>query len=174
MTDAPLEAPEARTLRTERLELRPLTRDELDAVRDGLRLPQFHEEFPTPDARDHLEAAEESGAFYFTETLYSPMACQERASGQIVGVAGWAGPPINGALELVGFLVGSRQGQGYASEAIEPLVRLALVDPRVDRVHASVPDESRGIGGFLERVGFEHVSSPGAEEDYQIRRSQVS
>lgn len=158
---------EAHRIITERLELRPLTRDEVETACRFERLPQFHPEFPTDDARDVLQAVQDSGEFFFTESLYSPMACVERSTGLIIGIAGWAAPPIDEALEIEGFLVPSRTGHGYATEALPELVELGLRDPRVSAIRLSLPDDRSGLGPFLERNGFTAVDSAGTESEYQ-------
>ena len=164
--------PWARKISTKRLILRPFTRDEVDAVVLGRRLGHFTEDFPTPDARDLLESVAESGEFFFTETFYSPLACIERETNQIVGVGGFMAPPIDEALEIVAFLVPSRAGRRYGREALGPLVRLGFEDPRVRRVRASVPTEADALARLLQEVGFHRVDTPGLEIEYQIGRGQ--
>lgn len=163
---------DAHSITTERLELRPLTREEVEAACRSEPLPQFHPEFPTPDAHDVLRAVQDSGEFFFTESRYSPMACVERSTGLIIGIAGWAAPPIDEALEIEGFLVPSRTGHGYATEALPQLVELGLQDPRVTSIRISLPDNHASLGPFLERSGFAAVESAGTEAEYRYAPSQ--
>ena len=163
---------DAHSITTERLELRPLTREEVETACRFERLPQFHPEFPTPDALDVLQVVQASGEFFFTESPYAPMACVERSTGLIIGIAGWAAPPIDEALEIEGFLVPSCTGQGYATEALPRLVELGLQDPRVDSIRISLPDNRASLGPFLERFGFTAVESAGTEAEYRYAPSR--
>lgn len=167
-----LQALQAREITTQRILLRPFTRDEIDAVTEGRRLEHFAEDFPTPDARDLLAAAAESGEFYFTETFYSPMACLERETEQIVGAGGFMAPPIDEALEIVGYLVPSRAGRRYAREGLGPLVRLGFEDPRVRWVRASAPEGAEAVERLLQEAGFQRMDDTGLEIEYRIGRDQ--
>ena len=168
MTDVTPLPLDARCIATQRLELRPLTRDEVEAACRGERLPHFHPEFPTPDAFDVLQEVQASGEFFYTESLYSPLACVERDSELVIGIAGWAAPPIDESLEIEGFLVPSRTGLGYATEALPHLVALGLRDPRVRSIRASVPEARVELGSVLERQGFRSVDSAGTEAEYRF------
>ncbi|WP_186304364.1 GNAT family N-acetyltransferase [Kocuria palustris] len=172
MTDVSPHLLDARSITTERLELRPLTRDELDAACHQETRPQFHADFPTPDAFDVLQEVRASGEFFFTESVYSPLACMERESGLIIGIAGWSAPPIDDALEIEGFLVPSRTGRGYATEVLPHLVALGLQNPSVRAIRASVPEDQAALGPFLQRHGFARVDAGGTEAEFWLHRDQ--
>jgi len=90
----------------------------------------------------------------------------------LIGVAGYKGPPAEGAVEIGYGIVGDRQRRGYATEAAEALVRRAFGDPRVERVIAeTLPGLIPSIG-VLEKCGFTRVaesSEPGVIR-YERRR----
>lgn len=174
MTDVPPDLLAARGFTTERLELRPLTRDEVEAACQQNPLPQFHPEFPTPNALDILQGILASGEFFFTDSAYSPLACIERESGLLIGLAGWAAPPIDESLEIGGFLVPSHTGRGYAAEALPYLISLGFEDPQVSAIRASLPQEQSALEAFLRRQGFERIESAGTETEFLIRRSERS
>ncbi|CAL8899897.1 hypothetical protein KVA01_03480 [Kocuria varians] len=167
-----------RPLRTGRLELRPLTRDELEAVAAGRALPHFAEGFPSPADRDWARGAIEAGGHFFTESPYSRYAAVELASGEVVGTGGFSAPPMNGELEIEGSVAASRRGRGLAAEGLRAVVARAFEDPRVLAVHASVPpvpadDDAAGpepARRVLLGAGFTPSPSEGVEDVYRLPR----
>ena len=98
--------------RTERLELRPFTCEELEAGADGRTLPRFAPGFPAGVERDWARGASEAGAHFATESPYSRFAGVELVTGGIVGTGGFSGPAMNAELELEGSLVADRRRRG--------------------------------------------------------------
>lgn len=170
MIDLPLEPPQAHEVRTERLVMRPFTEDEITAVIDGVHLDHFAEEFPIPETVDQLRDVAQAGGYYFTETLYSPLACIELESEKVIGSTGFASAPIDGALEIVGFLVPDRRRMGFAAEGLRSLITLAFEDPEVSVVRASVPENSAHIEDLLKASGFTVAETVGPETEYRCER----
>lgn len=154
MTAGPEELDPVNPLRTERLLLRPYTPDELEAVAGGALLRQFAPGFPTAHDRDWAAEALEAGCHFFTETRYAMLAVVEMAFERIVGTAGFAGPPLDGELEIVAMLVPGRRRQGLAREALPEILRLAFQDPAVNAVCAYVPPSNAAAEKFLLDHGF--------------------
>ncbi|KAA9394364.1 GNAT family N-acetyltransferase [Kocuria coralli] len=165
------EYPEAREVRTDRLLMRPFTTAEIEAVVDGVSLEHFANGFPIPESVDQLKDIARSGGFFFMETMYSPLACVEIDTGLVIGSTGFAAAPIDGALEIVGFLAPSRRRRGYASEGLQPLVDLAFENPEVTVVRASVPQDNAHIEALLGDAGFERTDTVGPESEYRRFRS---
>lgn len=162
--------PAAREIRTRRLLMRPFTAEEIEAVIDGVSLEHFAIGFPIPESVDQLKNIAQAGGYFFTETLYSPLACIELESGLVVGSTGFAALPVDGALEVVGFLAPDRRRRGYAAEGLAALTSLAFEDPKVDTVRASVPEDNGHIEDLLEKAGFTKVASVGPEAEYRRSR----
>ncbi|MDO4918112.1 GNAT family N-acetyltransferase [Kocuria sp.] len=170
MVDLLLEPEPPRPLRTERLELRAFTRDELEAVAGGRRSPGFADGFPSAENVDWARGVIAAGEHFFTESEHTLLAMVERSSGQLVGIAGFVGPPMEGALEVEGSVVPSRQGLGLATEALRALVERAFEDPDIEAVHASVPEDRAAARRVLLHCGFAPVPSPGSEDVYRLPR----
>lgn len=162
--------PPAPVLETDRLLLRPFTAEELDAVAAGEPQEQFAPGFPTPEDVDFARESLVAGGYFFTETVYARMAVVEKSSGQVVGTAGFVGPPIDDELEVVGSLSARRRGLGYAAEGLEALLRVAFADPAVRGVRASVPADNAPAEQTLRAAGFVHRPTPGLETDYVLPR----
>lgn len=163
-------APGAQEVRTSRLLMRPFTEEEIEAVIDGVSLEHFAMGFPIPESVDQLKDIAQAGGFYFTETLYSPLACVELTSGLVIGSTGFASAPLDGALEVVGFLAPASRRQGYGAEGLAALTSLAFEDAQVSTVRASVPQDNDHIEELLEKAGFIKVDSAGPETEYRIDR----
>lgn len=163
-------APDAQEVRTTRLLMRPFTEEEIEAVIDGVSLDHFATGFPIPESVDQLKDIAQAGGFFFTETMYSPLACVELTSGQVIGSTGFAAAPIDGALEVVGFLAPASRRHGYGAEGLAALTTLAFEDPEVSTIRASVPEDNEHIEELLEKAGFSKVDSVGPEAEYRISR----
>ena len=112
---------------TRRLELRPFTPDELEAVASGTSLPHFARGFPSAQNQDWARDALAAGEHFFTESRCAQRAVVERSSGQVIGAAGFTGPAMDHELEVEGSLVPQHRGQGLALSLIhisEPTRRL--------------------------------------------------
>ncbi|PZP35602.1 MAG: hypothetical protein DI613_04260 [Kocuria rhizophila] len=166
MTEVLEELSPERSIRTERLLLRPFTQDELESIAESTDLPQFAQGFPTPEDQDWAQTALDAGSYFFTETMYSMFAMVDAASGQIIGMAGFVGPPIDNELEVVGSVVPNRQNQGYAGEVLPYLVELAFQNSQVNAVNASVPWGNQPACRLLLTHGFEERPSGGSESTY--------
>lgn len=164
MIAGPDELEPVQPIRTERLLLRPFTPEELEAVVDGALLREFAPGFPTAQDRDWAAEALEAGCHFFTETRYAMFAVVDMASERIVGTAGFAGPPLDGELEIVAMLVPGRRRQGLAREALPEILRLAFEDPAVNAVCAYVPPGNVATEKFLLAHGFVPRGTPDALE----------
>ncbi|OLT06769.1 hypothetical protein BJF77_15425 [Kocuria sp. CNJ-770] len=160
----------APVLETDRLLLRPFTAGELEAVAAGEAVEHFAAGFPGPEDRDFARESLLAGGYFSTESVYAPLAVLEKASGQVVGAAGFVGPPIDAELEVVGSLTADRRNQGYAREAIAALLGVAFADPSVTAVRASVPEGNAPAAQVLVAAGFLRREGPGPEIDYVLPR----
>lgn len=73
---------------------------------------------------------------------------------RVIGVAGYHGPPEEGAVEIGYSLLHRYRGRGLAGEAVAALVAHALAHPAIDRVIAHTPPDAHDSLGLLESTGF--------------------
>ncbi len=93
----------------------------------------------------------------------------ERASGLVVGGIGFFGPPLGGEAEIGYGIVPSRQGRGYATEALLAMIAMAWADARVRTVVAGTDPGNVASQRVLEKAGFRQVSAAG-EFRYRLTR----
>ena len=155
-------------MRSERLELRPFTREELEAAAEGASAETFAPGFPTPEARDWAQSAMSAGEHFFTESEYGLRAVVELSSGLVIGGAGFVGPAIENELEVEGSVVPSHRRRGFGAEALRALVARARENPRVRAVHGSVPTGPHPARQVLLRCGFTPRPSGGTEDSYVL------
>lgn len=93
----------------------------------------------------------------------------ERASGLVVGGIGFFGPPLGGEAEIGYGIVPSRQGRGYATEALLAMIAMAWADARVRTVVAGTDPGNVASQRVLEKAGFRRVSAAG-EFRYRLTR----
>lgn len=170
MWDALPEPEPPEPIRTERLELRPFTRDELEAVAAGARLEHFAPGFPTPADVDRARGAIEAGEHFATESEHIRLAMVDLASEQVIGTAGFPGPAMDGELEVEGSVVPDRRNRGLATEALRALVQHAFQNPEIRAVHGSVPGDQEAARRVLLHCGFIRRSSEGSEDSYHLPR----
>lgn len=94
---------------------------------------------------------------------------------ELVGIAGYKGPPDAEGMVEVGYgVMEPHRRRGYASEATAGLVERAFADPRVTRVIAETLPELIPSQGVLEKNGFAFVGE-GSEEGvirYELPRER--
>jgi [ribosomal protein S5]-alanine N-acetyltransferase len=95
----------------------------------------------------------------------------EKATGQIVGGAGFKGAPDgDGMVEIAYGVVPSREGQGYATEAARALIHFATADARVKTIRAHTLPEPNASTRVLAKCGFVHVGPVVDPEDGPVWR----
>jgi ribosomal-protein-alanine N-acetyltransferase len=97
----------------------------------------------------------------------------ERASGLVVGGIGFFGPPQDAEVEIGYGIVPSRQGRGYATEALRAMIAMAWADARVRTVVAGTDPGNVASQRVLEKAGFRRIAGKIAatgEFRYQLTR----
>jgi len=94
----------------------------------------------------------------------------ERASGLVVGGIGFFGPPHGGEVEIGYGIVPSRQGSGYATEALRAMIAMAWADSRVLTVAAGTDPGNAASQRVLAKAGFRQISAAG-EFRYRLTRA---
>lgn len=142
-------------LRTERIELRPITPAVAAALRAGedggldwLGGGPFE---GTLDACGGLLKAHEAGLY---EEAWGAYAIVLRAEGTAVGGVGFHGPPRGGSCEIGYDLVPPARGRGLATEAARLVTAFALAHPGVDHVVAHTEPANVASQAVLGRAGF--------------------
>ncbi len=159
-----------------RLVLRPVPWDAVRAITEGRRLAGWADDYP---AQGDVVIA---GLLFRAGPAAWPGANQawghrqvvERHTGLVVGGAGFAGPPgARGEVELGYGIVPSRQGRGYATEAVAAMLAVAWADPVVEAVVASTAGGNLASQRVLAKAGFRLVggaSGPDGELRYRLPR----
>jgi [ribosomal protein S5]-alanine N-acetyltransferase len=94
----------------------------------------------------------------------------ERASGLVVGGIGFFGPPRAAEVEIGYGIVPSRQGRGYATEALRAMIAMAWADARVSTVVAGTDPGNIASQRVLEKAGFRRIAATG-EFRYELTRA---
>jgi [ribosomal protein S5]-alanine N-acetyltransferase len=99
----------------------------------------------------------------------------EKESGEIVGGAGFKGPPdAAGMVEIAYGVVPSREGRGYATEAALALIHFATNDARVRLLRAHTRPEANASTRVLRKCGFVHIGEVVDAEDGPVWRWERS
>ena len=147
-------------IETARLLLRPLRSADVEALLDYHSLPSVHRFLPMGpmDAATLEESL--SGGRWSRSTLEAPgdsivLGAELRATGELVGDAMLAW--VNSANQCgeVGYVFNPRHaGRGYATEAVEELLRLAFVEMGLHRVIARIDAENAPSLALAARLGM--------------------
>lgn len=98
-----------------------------------------------------------------------------RESGQVIGAAGFKGPPDeSGVVEIAYGIVPIHQGQGYATEVAEALLRFAFGSGPVGLVLAHTRPEFNASARVLTKCGFEAVGQVVDPDDGPVWRWERS
>lgn len=160
-------------VRAERLDLAPLTLDEVDALiaNDGDRLrrltgvlfprpaaPPPYMADPLPDVRERLRAHPDEAPWWNWLMV-------ERETLRAVGLVAFGGPPDDGAV-LIGYAVYEQyEGHGYATEAVKAMIAWAFQQAGVRQVRTLAPVWNTPALRVAENVGMRPVA---ADEDDDV------
>lgn len=115
-----------------------------------------------PDDVERLRRQLESNPTAHGWTLYYLVLREVTGDGRrdLVGVAGYAGPPsTDGAVEIGYAIAQEYQRRGYATEAVQALIERAFAEPSVVVVTATTYASLAPSIGVLTKTGFTQVSS---------------
>ncbi len=167
------------TIDTERLRLIPFDPAHILAILDGYK--PFAASFGTA-AADGLREMYSSGdvsqawlAQLRESTNADPWqhgwAIVHKARKHVIGSVGFKGPPDgDGMVELAYGIVPTFQGQGYATEAAQGAIALALADDRVQRLRAHTLPAANASTRVLAKCGFDFVGEVHDPEDGRVWR----
>lgn len=141
---------------TGRLDLPLLADPHVTAIAEGRRLTSWAPDFPAEGDVDIARLIAAAGTPSWRADPYGPRLVVERDSGLAVGSAGFFGPPRDGVVEVGYGIVPSRQGRGYATEAVRALLALVALDPAVREVVAHAEPVNAASIRVLEKSGLRH------------------
>jgi ribosomal-protein-alanine N-acetyltransferase len=150
---------------TARLDLPLLADPHVTAIAEGRRLPSWAPDFPAEGDVDIARLIAAARVPSGRADSYGPRLVVERGSGLAVGTAGLFGPPRDGVVEVGYGIVASRQGRGYATEAVRALLALLALDPAVREVVAHAEPVNAASIRVLEKVGLRRRDPRPSSED---------
>lgn len=161
-----------------RLIVRPVPWDAVLAITAGERLGDWAPDYPSdgdvviarllrdvgPELASGAQARAEPG-----DGAWGHRQVVERASGLVVGGIGFFGPPRDAEVEIGYGIVPSRQGRGYATEALRAMIAMAWADARVRTVVAGTDPGNAASQRVLGKAGFRRIAATG-EFRYELTR----
>lgn len=154
-----------------RLVLRPVPWGVVLAVAAGHRLDGWADDYPSEGDVVILDLLHRAGADGWpgADRAWGHRQVVERESGLAVGGIGFAGPPEGGEVEVGYGIVPSRQGRGYATEAVQAMAAMAWAQPAVTAVLASTDPGNVASQRVLGKAGFRRVAEA-SEYRYRLDR----
>jgi [ribosomal protein S5]-alanine N-acetyltransferase len=149
-------------LTTPRLRLPLLDADDVEALVAGRRLPGWAEDFPAEGDLDAARMLAHDETPTGPDALFGPRLVVEVASGEVIGTAGFFGPPRDGVVEIGYGIVPSRQRRGYAAEAVRALLDLAAAQPGVTEVIAHAEADNIPSIRVLQKNGLTYQGREGS------------
>ncbi|MCC3301116.1 GNAT family N-acetyltransferase [Arthrobacter sp. zg-Y895] len=158
---------------TQRLTLDLMTVAEVDALIIQTRHPDWAEDFPQPTDYDAARQFFEAGLLGPAAATFGTRLIRETSTTLVVGTIGFAGLPDEGTVEVSYNVAPSRQGQGYATEALLALARFALTHPEVDAIIAYTEPGNDASQSLLLSAGFMPEEENGLTLKFILRRDQL-
>lgn len=168
MADLAALLPAEATLASPRLRLRPLPWSAVRTLAEGGRRTDWAPDYPATG--DTVIARVLHAAGPAPPDPWGHRQLVERATGLVVGGVGLFGAPATGELEIGYGVVGSRQGRGYATEAVRALTDWVWHDPRTRLVIAGTAPGNRASQRVLEKAGFAAAGRRGEELLFRLDR----
>lgn len=94
---------------------------------------------------------------------YAIWVIEEKAGALCVGDACFKGLQANGSVEIGYGIIPTFQGRGYATEAVEAMIRWAIQQPGVRCVEAETEEENHASKRVLAKCGFAPMGVWGKE-----------
>jgi len=146
-------------IETSRLRLRPFAADDLDALfayqsRDDVTRYLYWDARNREEVREALERKIEATSIR-AEGDFLALAAESASTGELVGDVVLQLINEEHRTGEIGFMVHpDHHGHGYATEAAEPLLRIALADLRLHRVIGRVEARNTASARVLEKLGM--------------------
>ncbi len=118
----------------------------------------------SPQWLEQLRAAKGTNPWAFGFAVLGPEV------DEVIGTAGFKGPPVDGAAEVAYAIVPAWQGKGYATAALGKLIAFAADDSRVCVLRAHTLPEKNASTRVLAKNGFTKVGEAVDPEDGPVWR----
>jgi GNAT superfamily N-acetyltransferase len=151
-----------------RLIMRPVPWDAVLAITEGERLDDWAPDYPgdgdaviarlLAEVGRGLGSARPGDGAEPGDGAWGHRQVVERASGLVVGGTGFFGPPRDAEVEIGYGIVPSRQGRGYATEALRAMIAMAWADARVRTVVAGTDPGNVASQRVLGKAGFRRIA----------------
>jgi [ribosomal protein S5]-alanine N-acetyltransferase len=155
---------------TARLALRPITAEDVSAVLDGQRRPDWAADFPAEGDQVVAGLLARTGLPAGDARRFGHRLVVERDTGTVIGGVGFFGPPQDGEVEIGYGIVPSRQRRGYATEAVQAMVADVFRSDGVQTVTANVDLDNPASLRVLEKSGLTLCTHNQEQATYHIRR----
>lgn len=141
--------------RTARLSVQPVDAAEARRIHDRAPVPgdQWASDYPFDGDLAAIGALLRATERHGEQRPFGYYRITRRSDGLAIGGIGFKGPPENGAVEVGYGLVPSARGQGYATEALEAVLRIAAA-LGVTTVRADTEHGNAASRRTLEKAGF--------------------
>ena len=162
--------PSTPTHQTERLQLRPGSREDAPALFSAIADPDIVRNLSSAPWPYHLADAEAlaSGAFKPEEPRLFIFL---KTSGALIGVAG-LDRMSDGEVELGYWIAKAHWGRGYATEAARRMIEIATTELKLERLFAGWFIDNPASGRVLSKLGF--VDTPGLVNRHSRARGAAS
>jgi len=154
-------------LKTERLLLRDINRQDVSFIVKWRSNPQVYRFFVSP----HVISVDEHLQWYHSQYIFDKnrfdwMACM--VEGTPVGIFGVKRGQENDREAEVSYLLAPEQyGKGYATEAVEELLRFCRDDWKCQFVNAEIHRKNHNSIKLVEKLGFKYESTNGTFNWYK-------
>ena len=145
------------TLETERLRLRPLRRDDVDAYYEGIsRDPDVMRYLPGGIPRQRSDAEWVVNYFIRHAELHSfgVWGVEERESGRLIGHAGLEYIPGADDVEIAYTLAKAYWGKGYATEAAHASITYGFESLNLPEIYALAFPENTASQNVMHKIGM--------------------
>lgn len=139
---------------TDRLVLRPITAQPVEAIVGGNRLPDWARDYPDEGDVVIARMLTTNGLPAGPARAFGIRQMVERSSGLVVGGVGFFGPPADGSVEIGYGVVPSRRSRGYATEGVHAMIEFAFRQDGVQSVRAGVELSNPASVRVLEKAGM--------------------
>jgi RimJ/RimL family protein N-acetyltransferase len=151
-----------------RLLLTPVTPAAATYIVEGVRQPEWAADFPQDGDMVIARMFHDHPPTTADGTSFGPRHLRLRATGELIGTAGFFGPPDEAGVVGLGYgVVPQGRGQGWATEALVALLGHAAADVRVRLVQADVSHENVASQRVMEKAGMTRVSDDDALYFYE-------
>lgn len=155
-------------LTTARLQLPLMDSGTVAALVSGRRLTGWADDFPAEGDVDVAGVLAREGVPVGADAVFGPRLVVERPTAEVIGTAGFFGPPQDGVVELGYGIVACRQRRGYATEAARALIELALAQPGVSEIIAHAESGNAASIRVLEKNGLTYGGREGSLVRYSV------